>query len=263
MSKHQYIEEALVLENNPVNHDTLEMVVKSPEIAKSTVPGQFIMVSRAKAGASPLLRRPISVHDIKGDTFSLLYKVVGTGTKIMSEISPGDRISMLGPLGQGFRVADTQHHCLVGGGIGLAPLLHLAKEIKEKQPQSKITILQGAQNAKDLLIQDKFEPYGEMQVSTDDGTEGLHGFVTELLDQVSIADTTVYTCGPEPMMKAVAAISKKHQWDCQISMETHMACGMGACLGCSYPRAGDHDGVEKYVHVCKDGPVFDAEVIWA
>ncbi len=263
MTKHQYIEDALVLKNTPVNHDTLELVVESPKIAGSAVPGQFIMVSCAKAGASPLLRRPISIHDINDDTFSLLYKVIGTGTKIMSEISSGDRVSMLGPLGRGFRVADSKHHCLVGGGIGLAPLFHLAREINEKQPQSQITILQGAQNTKDLLIQNKFKPYGEMQVSTDDGTEGHHGFVTALLDQVSIADTTVYTCGPEPMMKAVAAISKNHQWDCQVSMETHMACGMGACLGCSYPRAGDHDGVEKYVHVCKDGPVFDAEVIWA
>ncbi len=262
MVKSQFIEDGLVHKNEWVNHDTLEMVVISPQIAEVAQVGQFIMVSCAKAGSSPLLRRPISIHDINDDTFSLLYKVVGTGTEILSEVSVGDKVSMLGPLGKGFKVANTKHHCLVGGGIGLAPLLHLAKEIKIKQPESRISILQGAQSSKDLLIEDKFNLYGEMQVSTDDGSRGHHGFVTELLDQLSVKETTVYTCGPELMMKAVAGISKKHNWNCQVSMETHMACGMGACLGCSYPRAGDHQGVEKYVHVCKDGPVFDAQVIW-
>jgi len=220
------------------------------------------MVSCASVGSAPLLRRPISIHDVNDDTFSLLYKVVGTGTRVMSGISIGEKVSMLGPLGQGFNIAKTNHHCLVGGGIGIAPLLHLAREIRTEQPESQITILEGAQTAEDLLIQYKFMAYGDMRISTDDGSAGHHGFVTEILDNLAVEETTVYTCGPEPMMKAVAAISKKHQWDCQISMETHMACGMGACLGCSFPRAGEHEGVEKYVHVCKDGPVFDAQVIW-
>ncbi len=263
MARLQYIEDALVQSNERVNQDTFEIVVHSPQISKIAKPGQFVMVSCAKTGRSPLLRRPISIYDINGENFSLLYKVVGSGTEIMSEMSIGDTVSMLGPLGAGFNIAKTKHHCLVGGGIGIAPLLYLARIIRQSTPDSKITILEGARNSSELLIQDKFQPFGEMLVSTDDGSEGHHGFVTELLDRLSTEDMTVYTCGPNPMMEGVAAIARKHNWDCQVSMETHMACGMGACLGCSFLRAGEHDGVEKYVHVCKDGPVFNAEEIWA
>lgn len=263
MPKTQYIEDGVVTLNERVTHDTLEMVLTSPQIAEIAVPGQFVMVACSKTGHAPLLRRPFSIHDIQGDSVSLLYKVVGLGTEMMEEMSVGDKVSMLGPLGQGFTVGKTKHHTLVGGGIGMAPLLHLAKLILETDPEAKITTLQGARSSRDLLMHDKFLGVGELLLSTDDGTEGHHGFVTEVLDNMQIADTTVYTCGPNPMMKGVAAIAQKKGWDCQISMETHMACGMGACLGCSYPRAGEHEGVEKYVHVCKDGPVFNAEEIWS
>jgi len=262
MSKLQYIEDGMVQINRRVNADNLIMVVKAPKIAKVATPGQFIMLSCSKDGQSPLLRRPFSIHDINGDEVSLLYKVVGTGTNLMADLSESDTVSLLGPLGQGFTVAKTKHHTLVGGGIGMAPLLHLAKLILATDSAAKITILQGAQSSKDLLILDKFENMGEQLVSTDDGSQGHHGFVTGLLEQLAVDETTVYTCGPNPMMKAVAAIAKTKNWPCQISMEIHMACGMGACLGCSYPRAGEHEGVEKYVHVCKDGPVFNAEEIW-
>jgi len=262
MTRLQYIEDCTVLTNEHVSDDTLEMVVKSPQIANIAKPGQFIMVSCAKTGSTPLLRRPISIHDINGISFSLLYKVAGVGTKIMSEMSSGDAVSMLGPLGQGFKIGETSYHCLVGGGIGIAPLLYLARMIRQSAPDSNIIILEGARTSQELLIVDKFRHLGKMLVSTDDGSEGHHGFVTEILDRLSNEDMTVYTCGPIPMMKGVAAIAKNHNWVCQVSMETHMACGMGACLGCSFPRAGNHEGVEKYVHVCKDGPVFDAEDLW-
>ena len=262
----QYIEDGIVQLNERVSDDTLEMLLHSPKIAKATEPGQFVMLSCTKSGtssnSSSMLRRPFSVHDVRGDTISILYKVVGTGTQLMTDIDVDDRVSILGPLGQGFKVADTKHHCLVGGGIGIAPLLHLAKIIKQADQQAKITILEGARNQSELLVLDKFDDLGEMLVSTDDGSQGHHGFVTELLNNITIEDTTVYCCGPIPMMKAVAAIAKQKSWKCQVAMETHMACGMGACLGCSYLRAGDHQGVEKYIHVCKDGPVLDSEVLW-
>jgi len=262
MAKQQYIEDSLVESNERLDGNAYELVVRAPKIARIATPGQFIMVSCAKTGRSPLLRRPISIHDIQGDTFSLLYKVVGSGTEIMTEMRVGEKISMLGPLGKGFRIGKTRHHCLVGGGIGIAPLLHLARMIRQSDHLSQITILEGAQSSQDLMILDKLQTMGEVMVSTDDGSQGHHGFVTELLDRLSVEETTVYTCGPIPMMKAVAAVCRAHNWDCQIAMETHMACGMGACLGCSFLRAGEHQGVEKYVHVCKDGPVFDAEEIW-
>ena len=144
----------------------------------------------------------------------------------------------------------------------MAPLLHLSELIKASNKDAKITILQGGQSSRDLLIRNRFKDFGEMLYSTDDGSEGHHGYVTGLLEAMEDDDMTVYTCGPTAMMKGVAAIARDNNWDCQIAMEIHMACGMGACLGCSYPRAGHHEGVEKYVHVCKDGPVFKAEELW-
>ena len=261
-SKLQFIEDAIIQLNEHATHDTLEMVLTSPKIAKAAIPGQFIMVSCARTGHSPLLRRPLSIHDVNGDEVSLLYKVIGAGTEIMSHMRVGDSVSLLGPLGTGFTVGKTKRHCLVGGGIGMAPLLHLSKLIKETDPDAIITTLEGVRSKQDVLVIDKFKPFGDVAVSTDDGTEGHHGFVTEIMDKLSLEDTTVYTCGPVPMMKGVAAIATGRGCDCQISMETHMACGMGACLGCSYPRAGNHDGVEKYIHTCKDGPVMNSTLIW-
>ena len=257
----QFIEDGIVEFNENVNYDTLEIILKSPKIAATTTPGQFVMLA-CQRGSNSLLRRPFSVHTVIGDAISLLYKVVGTGTEMMENFRVGDKVSLLGPLGKSFSVAKTKHHCLVGGGIGMAPLLHLAELIKEHDPEAKITTLQGGQSSRNILVMEKFEAFGEVLVSTDDGTEGYHGYVTGLLEQMNDVDMAVYTVGPTAMMKGVAAIAKDKKWPCQISMEAPMACGMGACLGCSYPRAGNHEGVEKYVHVCKDGPVFKAEDLW-
>ena len=260
--KSQFIEDASILSNEFITHDTLVMELTSPQIAKAAIPGQFIMVSCSKTGHSPLLRRPLSIHDVSGDKVSLLYKIIGAGTEIMSVMNVGDSVSLLGPLGKGFTVGNSKHHCLVGGGIGMAPLLHLAKLIKETDPEATITTLEGVRSKRDVLVLEKFKPFGDVHVSTDDGTEGHHGFVTQIMDKLTLHDTTVYTCGPVPMMKGVATIAKASGCDCLISMETHMACGMGACLGCSYPRAGHHEGVEKYIHTCKDGPVMNSTLIW-
>ncbi|PCJ45181.1 MAG: oxidoreductase [Gammaproteobacteria bacterium] len=260
-STSQFIEDGIVEFNEAVNYDTLELILKSPKIAATTVPGQFVMLA-CQRGNNALLRRPFSVHTVIGDSISLIYKVIGIGTKMMEEFRVGDKVSLLGPLGKGFNVAKTKHHCLVGGGIGMAPLLHLAQLIKEHDPEAKITTLQGGQSSRNIIVMDKFTVFGDVLVSTDDGTEGHHGYVTGLLTEMHDEDMAVYTCGPTAMMKGVAAIARDKSWACQIAMEAPMACGMGACLGCSFLRAGDHQGVEKYVHVCKDGPVFAAEEIW-
>ncbi|MFT5451485.1 MAG: dihydroorotate dehydrogenase electron transfer subunit [Enterobacterales bacterium] len=257
----QFIEDGIVEFNENVNYDTLEIILKSPKIAATTKPGQFVMLS-CQRGNNSLLRRPFSVHDVIGDSISLLYKVVGIGTEMMENFRIGEKVSLLGPLGKSFSVAKTKHHCLVGGGIGMAPLLALAKLIRKNDPEAKITTLQGGQSSRNILVMDKFTAFGDVFVSTDDGTEGHQGYVTGLLEKMNDDDMAVYTCGPNVMMKAVTAIAKNMKWPCQISLEAPMACGMGACLGCSFPRAGDHQGVEKYVHVCKDGPVFKAEEIW-
>ncbi len=258
----QCIEAGYVQKNIKVNPDSYEMVVESPKIAQMARPGQFVMVSCSMSMSAPLLRRPLSIHDVNKNTISLLYRVVGEGTKMLSQFSKNESISVLGSLGTGFSIAETRHHCLVGGGIGIAPLLFLAKEIARTNPQNKITVLAGARNAEELLVLEKFENQATVHISTDDGSMGLHGFVTELLDAQQEKDITVYTCGPTPMMKGVAMLAKKHSWACQVSLESHMACGVGACLGCAVSRSGIYEGADKYIHVCKDGPVFNAEEIW-
>lgn len=259
----QCIETGCVLHNIQVNADSFELIVQAPKIAKMAEPGQFVMVSCAAPGRSPLLRRPLSVHDVNGETLSLLYRVVGQGTDILSHMGAQEPVSILGPLGHGFTIGNTGRHCLVGGGIGIAPLLLLAKDIAQRRPGDEILVLAGARNKHEFLALDKFKDSATVDIATDDGSAGYHGLVTALLDGLDSADQTVYTCGPTPMMKGVAMLCKKHGWACQVSLESHMACGMGACLGCAVARSGIHDGVGKYVHVCKDGPVFDAEVIWA
>ena len=262
MSVFQYVESCCVQKNVLVGLDSFEMTLAAPKIAKTAKPGQFVMVSCTRTGRSPLLRRPLSIHDVDGKTISLLYRVVGEGTGVLSGFGEHDSVSVLGPLGQGFVIGQAKHHCLVGGGIGIAPLLFLAKEIKQSQLQSEVVVLAGAQTEREILVLEKFEPLGAVQISTDDGSTGHHGFVTELLDVITEQDMTVYTCGPSSMMKGVAALAKKHGWPCQVSLESHMACGVGACLGCAVEHSGII-GHTDYVHVCKDGPVFKAEMIWA
>lgn len=267
MAVTKFIEDGLVVANNQLTHDTWELILESPKIAKQTKAGQFVMLTCAQDRTDPLLRRPFSVAEVIDETrISILYKVVGIGTELMLGMSPGVTASMIGPLGHGFDVAETENHIMIGGGIGMAPLLILSDLINSElgsESDSKIHTLQGARSSRDLLVMDRFKPFGDTYVSTDDGTEGHHGFITEVLEQLDYEDAAVYCCGPTPMMQATAKVAKAKGWPCQVSVEIEMACGMGACLGCSIPRAGDHEGVHKYLHACKDGPVLNPEEIWA
>lgn len=258
----QCIEQGVVQKNSQVSQDSFAMVILAPRVVTLARPGQFVMVACSETGQSPLLRRPLSIHAVDGDCLTLLYRVVGQGTELLANMQVNHSLSILGPLGTGFAIPEKKHHCLVGGGIGIAPLLFLARAIRRAQPESKITLLAGARSDLELLAIEKFQPGVEVLIATDDGSEGHHGFVTELLAEVT-GDVAVYTCGPTPMMKGVAEIAREHGWGCQVSLESHMACGMGACLGCAVERSGVHEGADKYVHVCKDGPVFKAEEIWA
>ncbi len=258
----QFIEDGLVVANNQLTHDTWELILKSPNIAKHTRAGQFVMVTCGKDRSDPLLRRPFSVAEvIDASQVSLLYKVVGIGTELMLDLSVGEEISLLGPLGHGFEVSDTQNHIMIGGGIGMAPLLILS-DLINSQSDAKIHTLQGARSNRDLLVMDRFKPFGNTYVSTDDGTEGHHGFITEVLESLNYEDAAVYCCGPTPMMQATAKIAKAKGWPCQVSVEIEMACGMGACLGCAIRRIDVDEGVKKFLTACKDGPVLNPEEIW-
>ncbi len=241
------------------------MVVEAPEIAKNAAMGQFVEV-RVSDSYEPLLRRPISIHDVdkKQGTISLLYQVKGRGTKHLSEKRVGMNVDILGPLGKGFTLpADVAEKLLiVGGGIGVAPLLLLSKEAKEQSYNS--TMILGYNTEEQILRIDEFKAHcSNLQITTMDGSFGEKGLVTVPLERELATKNygMLFACGPEAMLKSVAQLAEKYKVPCQISMESLMGCGVGACLGCSCKT--NVEGKEIYQRVCVEGPVFNSrEVVW-
>lgn len=254
-------EKAQLLTVQQLTEDIFRLVLDAPRISAKAKPGQFVMV-RTTTGLDPLLRRPFSIHDIPSDGhLLLLYKVIGKGTSLMSQMKPGAMVDLIGPLGNSFRSPGDSPACLIGGGMGIAPLLFHARSIQRANVHHTAHhVLLGARNRSELepLVQD-FAALGiDLSTATDDGSFGHHGFISELLPTTLPHVSQVYVCGPTPLMAAVARLCKQAQVPCQASLETHMACGLGACLGCTI--LGSDNG---YKHVCKHGPVFDAEeVVW-
>lgn len=220
--------------------------------------GQFLHI---KCGDAQLLRRPISVArtqwDEPEDTAALIFEVRGEGTRWLSQRRVGDKLDVLGPLGNGFNVADGSRYLLVGGGIGVPPLM----EYGESPKWSKVAVLGFRTKDKAFpAIVSRFEEHCEQTyLCTDDGTLGRHGFVDAQMRDILAKDnsfTAVLACGPRLMLKNVAKVAAEFGVPCQVSMEERMACGVGACLGCAIQMK---DGTMK--HVCKDGPVFHAEEV--
>ena len=226
------------------------LVLQHAGCMQPVVPGQFVEVL-VEGCREVMLRRPISVHDVdeKAGTMTLLIQIVGNGTRQLNTLKVGDSLNVVYPLGHGFSVeAAGQQPLLVGGGAGIAPLLHLAKVLASKG--IKPTVLLGGRTASLIPVQDEFLPYANVLVATDDGTLGHHGIVTT---HPAFAQnySMIYTCGPTPMMKAVARSAAERGLRCEVSLENMMACGVGACLCC----VTDTD--QGHRCVCKDGPVFD------
>jgi len=250
-----------ILSNNSVTSDTFLLRLYSPELAASANPGQFLMV-RVNEGIDPVLRRPFSICGVEDDgTIKILYKVVGKGTTILSKRKQGECLSVLGPLGKGFNLPDeSQKTFYVAGGIGIAPMLFLC----QKTDSSNITFLTGFRNSDEIIDPALTGNKIHNLIATDDGSNGYNGRVTELLvehlEQYKQNDTAIYACGPLPMLKAVKDVSQKYGIPCQVSMETLMACGLGACQGCIV-RSDISRTNTSYLHVCKEGPVFDVNDI--
>lgn len=214
-------------------------------------PGQFvnILIDTVK---DAFLRRPISVHDVDGDTLVLMVKDAGPGTHQLCNCHEGDRFNLLLPLGRGFSV--TPDTLLIGGGVGIAPLLYLGREMV-RQGYTPVFLL-GARTEADLINLDEYRKLGRVEVCTEDGSLGVKGFVTShpVLDE-GWARCSV--CGPMPMMKAVAAIAARNGIECEVSLENKMACGLGACLCCV------EDTVRGNECTCTSGPVFNIkELKW-
>ena len=222
------------------------------------MPGQFVEI-RVDGSPSTFLRRPISINfvDREQNELWLLVAAVGDGTRRLAQLQAGNTLNCLLPLGHGFTmpVSPNEKILLVGGGVGVAPLLYMGAEMKRMDCDP--TFLLGARTSKDLLMLDIFRRYGRVYVTTEDGSEGEKGFVTDhsLLQKESF--TSIATCGPTPMMKAVATFAKKADVACEVSLENLMACGLGACLCCVEKTT------EGNLCVCKDGPVFNIrKLLW-
>ena len=264
-------------------HHLLEL--EAPDIAAHAVPGQFVHV-RVSEASDPLLRRPISIaraNKASGHIW-LLSRTVGRGTAAIADMQPGSHLDIIGPLGNGFPIPDTADGrgrpslragievLLVAGGVGVAPLMFLADVLKAAPQKHYVHGLYGAATEAALAMWLEFSGRcDEFTCSTDDGSAGEAGLVTEILarDLARIdgggeragtpVPTRVYTCGPRPMMAAVARLCAEADVPCWASLEQFMGCGIGACLGCVVPT----NRPDKYQRVCKDGPVFEAqEVAW-
>ncbi len=257
----QFQEKTPIIRIEQLTDDIFRITLASEEISSKAKPGQFVML-RTGTGKDPLLRRPFSISQTSsGKYFQILFKVVGRGTNLLAHCREGELLSVLGPLGKGFFVDCRADNCLVGGGMGIAPLLFLGKSLLRNCSIKPPTVVLGARTKDELvpLINDFKELGLSVYPATDDGTLGKHGLVTEVIKGLELEPTCqMSVCGPTPMMAAIHLFCKKKGIGCQVSMETAMACGMGACLGCIVPLAGG-----GYAHACSDGPVFDAkELLW-
>ena len=230
-------------------------------------PGQFVML-RATGSLDPLLRRPLGIYNVlgsdgkdgfRGNAVELLYRVVGRGTALLSEKKPGDRVDVLGPLGNGFPApkgggADV---IMVAGGMGIVPLYLFAKRLDGG------TLFFGCRSKAEAgLIKDFRILKKRIMIATEDGSAGRQGLVTEILDEELTPRSVIYACGPAGMLKETARLSEKAGARCYVSLERPMACGIGVCLGCAV-KARNHTGKENrdYRMVCSDGPVFDSRDI--
>ena len=237
---------------------------RAPALASEANPGQFAMI-RVNETPYPLLRRPISLHAKEGEAIEIFFKVAGEGTSLLARKNEGETLDVLGPLGRGFDLdipLEGKTAYLIGGGRGIAPLFFLGCELGAKG--AFVKVLYGGRTVADLPVRDKFENAGlEIVCSTDDGSSGYRGFVTALLE-VEIAGRrpdVLFVCGPDPMMRACAGIAGRHKVPAQISLESIMGCGFGACWGCVHRIR--RSGEVKWRRICEDGPVFAAEeIVW-
>jgi dihydroorotate dehydrogenase electron transfer subunit len=271
-----------IAENVRIAADTYRVRFECAEIARRIVPGQFLMVRLAELD-DPLLGRPLALYDVVRDAagepwgIDVVYLVLGKMTGWLAKCGPGVELDVWGPLGNGFPPQPTEHLVMVAGGIGQTPFLALGQEYLGRRaygdpprsvpPAGKVTLCYGVRSAALAAGVDDFRAAGfDMRLSSDDGTLGHHGLVTDLLrkvlDESSGADRLVVCCGPEPMMEGVAELCNEHAVPCLVSLETPMACGIGICFSC-VAKVRQPDGGWDYKRTCVEGPVFDAaKIVW-
>lgn len=259
----RYLADCAISGNEEVAPGQFRMTLHAPAIAVNATPGQFCMMQVAD-GLWPFLRRPMCFEQILGDSVTILYKVEGEGTGILSRLVPGQSINVQGPLGKGFPIdTNFDRHILVAGGIGVATFPCVAKALAEACGKPPEVIL--ASRTKDMILcEDLFRDLGcTVHVATDDGSAGEKLYAAQMLERLNPGPKDrVYACGPMIMMRTTSDTAIAAGADCLVSLEAQMACGDGACLGCVVESVRELEG-EKMVRVCLDGPVFDTrEIDW-
>lgn len=250
-----------IISNERSTDDYFRLVVRAPDVTPLIRPGQFAHL-RILPMKDAVLRRPFSIFQAKDDTFSILYKTVGKGTGVLSQMGAGEELSVIAPLGHGFTIPDPGNETplLVAGGYGMAAMYLLA----ERSPQKGIVFVGGRRRV-DILCEDEFQQIGwEVRPTTEDGSHGGKGLVTEPLIAELKSNATkrkLFACGPTPMLRAVGRIADDFNMPAELSMDEHMCCGVGVCLACVI-KVKSGDGWE-YQRTCTEGPVFDSrEVAW-
>jgi dihydroorotate dehydrogenase electron transfer subunit len=259
--------------NQRMGGDYYLMKVLLDDSFPEPLPGQFIMV-RVKGKNEPFLGRPFSLYhyEQRGRKVSIqiLYRVVGKGTRILSELKRGEHLDIFGPQGRSFMIyPSVENAILISGGVGVAPISYLASYYKKNISSTNVKIIcyQGAKTADHLSgLEDLREVCSTVKISTDDGSYGYQGMITELfateLTSYDPARSIIYVCGPLPMLKRIYDILDKHPIPCQVLLERRMACAVGACLGC-VTEIKTASGENTYARVCKEGPVFNIEdIVW-
>lgn len=257
----KFQETVTVVSQKQIGTGIYDLTIQTKEIAAAAKAGQFVSVY--SNDASKLLPRPISLCGIdrKAGTLRLVYRVTGehTGTEEFSRLQAGDTMKIMGPLGNGFTVEKGRKAFLIGGGIGVPPMLQLAKEMKDAGENFQIVM--GYRDAGTFLL-DEFKEQGESFVATEDGSVGTKGNVLDAIRENHLDADVIYACGPTPMLRALKAYAEEQNMTCYVSMEERMACGIGACLACvcNSTEKDAHSNV-KNKRICKEGPVFNAKEV--
>ena len=257
----KFQETVTVVSQKQIGTGIYDLTIQTKEIAAAAKAGQFVSVY--SNDASKLLPRPISLCGIdrKAGTLRLVYRVTGehTGTEEFSRLQAGDTMKIMGPLGNGFTVEKGRKAFLIGGGIGVPPMLQLAKEMKDAGENFQIVM--GYRDAGTFLL-DEFKEQGESFVATEDGSVGTKGNVLDAIRENHLDADVIYACGPTPMLRALKAYAEEQNMTCYVSMEERMACGIGACLACvcKSTEKDAHSNV-KNKRICKEGPVFNAKEV--
>ncbi|MDO5522053.1 MAG: dihydroorotate dehydrogenase electron transfer subunit [bacterium] len=240
-----------------ISNGIYSMYLVDSEIANQAKPGQF--VSLYSKDGSRLLPRPISICEIDQvrGALRLVYRIAGKGTEEFSKLKAGDTISVMGPLGNGFMMEEGKT-ILIGGGIGIPPMLELAKQLSS----NGVTVQMVLGYRDQLFLNEEFENYGNVYISTEDGSVGTKGNVIDAIKENNLDADIIYACGPTPMLRGVKAFASEYNIRAQISLEEKMACGIGACLACTCKtKEKDHHSNVNNKRICKDGPVFYAQEV--